>query len=245
MAASRHVYGESVDRESDLNAAVEAALGIDPSRNVRLLGEGQFCVAVLAEPDLVIRFPRQLGNLLDNLAGLTGVAVEAGATVQSFAQIAGNLTKDLETYLVARLSDTQRARALDEIRRLAMANQGSFALCHTDLGGNLVWDRAGSRLGVIDFGDALVSDAALDLASLAALDQDLATAVANRRDGRLMPSVFRDDQRRILAAEAKAIDLHGVQLAGAGLLDHDVEIRLGHDVGCAGGRHQSARVHAV
>ena len=41
-----------------------------------------------------------------------------------------------------------------------------------------MWDLGDQRLGVIDFGGASVSDPVLDLASLSALDESLATAVA-------------------------------------------------------------------
>jgi aminoglycoside phosphotransferase (APT) family kinase protein len=65
-----------------------------------------------------------------------------------------------------------------ELRAFASLDRHDRSLCHGDIGGNLVWDPGNQRLGVIDFGGACISDPVLDLASLLALDESLAAAVA-------------------------------------------------------------------
>lgn len=240
------------------------ALGGRSSSAVRLLGEGQFSVAVLLEPNTVIRFPRhavgvksltwerqlvgllvgrvsvalpeprkarldvepplafaahllvpgtvvtgptlrflpmeelatQLGEFLDDLAALTDDALDGGGRSQTLEDVAQGLSDDVDQFLADRLTPTQQGRARREIEGLAEADRGSRALCHTDLGGNLVWDAERRRLGVIDFGDALVSDPVLDLASLAALDHELAVMVGSRS------SHLRDREADIAAIHA-------------------------------------------
>ena len=49
-------------------------------------------------------------------------------------------------------------------------------LCHTDLGGNIVFDDDTGAVGVIDFGSCMVTHPAFDLATLSVLGDDFVTA---------------------------------------------------------------------
>lgn len=229
--------------------AAKVALAIPADPPARVLGEGQFCVAVLVEPDIVVRFPRhalgieqllherkvveildgrldvavpvplaaeldnppgqafashrlvpgdlvtremlndlgrgdtgqlhdQVASLLLGLKAATSAATSVGVKTESLGDIAASMAADVEVLLRDRMSPLQLARAAAELRAFAGVDHHDRSLCHADLGGNLVWDPGDQRLGVIDFGDACISDPVLDLASLLALDESLAAAVA-------------------------------------------------------------------
>ena len=231
--------------------AAKVALASPAGAQARLLGEGQFCVAVLVEPEVVVRFPRhalgiehllhermvveilggrldvavpaplaaeldnppgqafashrlvpgdlvtreilgdlsrgdtdqlhdQVASLLLGLKAATSAARSAGVHTESLGEIAATMAADVDALLRDRMSPSQSARAAAELRAVAGVDRHDRSLCHADLGGNLVWDSGGRRLGVIDFGGASVSDPVLDLASLLALDESLAVAVAAR-----------------------------------------------------------------
>ena len=52
-------------------------------------------------------------------------------------------------------------------------------LCHTDLGGNLLFNDATGRLAVIDFADSTITHPAFDVASLSVLGDALVEAGAD------------------------------------------------------------------
>lgn len=229
--------------------AAKVALALPAEARARVLGEGQFCVAVLVESDVVVRFPRhalgiehllherkvveilggrldvvvpaplaaeldnppgqafashrlvpgdlvtrdilndlgrgdtdqlqqQVASVLVGLKAATSAATSAGVRTASLGEIAASMAADVDALLRDRMSPLQFARAAAELRAFARVDRHDRLLCHADLGGNLVWDPGDRRLGVIDFGGACVSDPVLDLASLSALDESLAAAVA-------------------------------------------------------------------
>ena len=229
--------------------AARVALALPADARAHVLGEGQFCVAVLVEPDIVVRFPRhalgiedllrerkvveilggrldvavpvplaaeldnppgqafashrlvpgdlvsreilrdlgrgdtdalhdQIASLLLGLKAATAAARSVGVLTASLGEMAASMAADVDALLRDRMSPLQSARAAAELQAFAGADRHDLSLCHTDLGGNLVWEPGDQRLGVIDFGGACVSDPVLDLASLSALDESLAAAVA-------------------------------------------------------------------
>ncbi|MGI8810409.1 MAG: phosphotransferase family protein [Acidimicrobiales bacterium] len=247
--SSHPVYGHAGGRRRFLGPCSESGTGVPADAPTRVLGEGQFCIAVLVEPDIVVRFPRhalgiehlvherrvvevlgshldvavpaplaaeldnppgrafashrlvpgdlvtrdflddlgrgdtdqlhdQVASLLLGLKAATSAATGVGVRTESLGEIAAFMAADVDALLRDRMSPVQFARATVELRAFAGVDRHDRSLCHADLGGNLVWDPCGQRLGVIDFGGACVSDPVLDLASLSALDESLAAAVA-------------------------------------------------------------------
>lgn len=91
------------------------------------------------------------------------------------------MTVDVDRLLAPRMSSRARRRATRELNALAGIERNEpTVVCHTDLGGNLVWDAVRNRLGVIDFGGAGLSDPVLDLASLTVLGPEVTSRVADQ-----------------------------------------------------------------
>ena len=96
-------------------------------------------------------------------------------TNEGFAQV---LRRELERWLIPRMSAAQRNRATAELDRLAEVPRHAHVLAHTDLGGNVLYDDDTARVGFIDFGSAMVADPVLDAASLSVLGLDLMSQCA-------------------------------------------------------------------
>ena len=146
------VRGEVVDRDLVAQLDASAFAGLVEALSTFLAA---LAAAPVAEPALVPRAPLR--------------------------ETAHALRDEVRERLADRLTPGGRARAGRELDAIATV-EGDVDLtwCHGDLGGNLVWDGATGRLGVIDWGTACVSDPVLDLASIVAVSEPLASAVAHR-----------------------------------------------------------------
>ncbi len=125
-------------------------------------------------------------RLIDQLSSfLTGLAAigpgDTGVPTRPLSELAQQMADDVARLLAPRMSSVARRRATRELTDLAGIERSEPAtVCHTDLGGNLVWDAVQHTLGVIDFGGAVMSDPVLDLASLTVLGAAVAARVADR-----------------------------------------------------------------
>ena len=171
----------------DVGLPVPAAADLSPPLD-RCFAAHKLVAGTVVDESLLASLPAgevddlltQLGHFLDQLSRATAAATAAGVPHRSLAELAAEWQDQVSELLGPRLERRAVLRATSELEALARVDCGARVLCHTDLGGNLVWDRAGGRLGVIDWGAAQVSDPVLDLASLAALDEGVAVAVGER-----------------------------------------------------------------
>lgn len=74
-------YGQPVTDPAFWIHAAKVALALPADVSARLLGEGQFCVAVLVEPDIVVRFPRHALGIEQLLQERQVVGILGGALV--------------------------------------------------------------------------------------------------------------------------------------------------------------------
>ena len=164
-------------RGADLDAPPGAAFAVH--RFVR----GDVVDRDLVEGLDVAGFASLVDALSAFLAALSTAPVADALPVPhtSVRAIAEGLRAELHELLANRLTLRGRTRAERELDAMAGVDEGARrAWCHGDLGGNLIWEAASRRLGVIDWGTACVSDPVLDLASVLAASERLAAAVAER-----------------------------------------------------------------
>ncbi len=184
---------------SVLQTAVEAAADAYPGRTIRVEGEGQLSVAVRVGGELLLRFPRHaLGvdhlrlevRLLERIRPRVDIAVpevfevaldrpvarEVGVRRLGPRVIAEGLAGEFSELLASRTNDLGRSRAHREIAAMARLPDDPLVLCHTDLGGNIIFDEESGTVSVIDFGSCLISHPAFDVASISVLGDDFVTA---------------------------------------------------------------------
>ena len=123
-------------------------------------------------PDTTAAIARQVATILEQLHSLVEPAASLGAPVMAPAAFAASLAAEVETLLAPRMTSRAAARAEQELADLATVPGTPLALCHTDIGGNILWDDATNRIAVIDFGSCFVTHPALDVASLSVLGED-------------------------------------------------------------------------
>ena len=96
--------------------------------------------------------------------------------VRSIAEFADALSEEVRELLGSRLTVSARQRAEDELAQMGKVPTDLLVPCASDIGGNIVYDPESQAVSFIDFGDTIGSDPVLDVASLAALDEGLASA---------------------------------------------------------------------
>lgn len=120
-----------------------------------------------------------LGRFLSELHALTDDAGRMGVPTLSLADHAAGLRREMMSLLWDRMTAGARERADRELTAMAQADRGLLLLCHTDLGGNVIYDANSGEVGVIDFAGLVVCDPVTDLASLLSLDRGLAAAMTD------------------------------------------------------------------
>jgi aminoglycoside phosphotransferase (APT) family kinase protein len=121
------------------------------------------------------RVAADLAAFLRALHRLAPASVPAEVPVRSLPELGDDLLRRARTLLFARLAQPDRAGVEKTLLRLAdhadhadRADRAAPMLCHADLGGNVLYDDATGRVGVIDFGMTTVTDPAVEAASLRA-----------------------------------------------------------------------------
>lgn len=96
----------------------------------------------------------------------------------SAAGFAATLRQETEDLLFDRMTEAGRGRALSELAALAGLPDRPPVLCHTDIGGGVLYDEEAGNVSFIDFGSAMITDPVLDVASLSVLGEDFMTKCA-------------------------------------------------------------------
>ncbi len=94
--------------------------------------------------------------------------------VRSIGDLALSMQTEVDALLAPRMSAAGRRRAEDELLALGALEDELNVPCASDIGGNIVYDASSRSVSFIDFGDTMISDPVLDVASLSALDDELA-----------------------------------------------------------------------
>ena len=127
-------------------------------------------------PARIQRVGAEIGVFLGELHALASVAHDAGAARQTARSFAETLAKEFDQLLADHTYDEAKGRAARETAALAALPDNPTVLCHTDLGGNIVFDDDTGAVGVIDFGSCTITHPAFDLATLSVLGGDFVTA---------------------------------------------------------------------
>lgn len=122
----------------------------------------------------------QVARLLSEFHGLTDLARKIPTPELPLAKFASQLKEEVDRLLATRMSPEAKARAYRELKAMATLNCHEEALCHTDIGGAIVFDEATETVGIIDFGSSFISDPVLDVATLSVLGDDFLTTVTAR-----------------------------------------------------------------
>lgn len=134
-------------------------------------------VAHWAEPRL-LAVAEQVAVFLRHLHHLTVEGGAAGTPRLSPHEFAAHLAREFATWLAPRATERGRVRASAELRGLAGIAAEPAVLCHTDLGGNILFDERTGSVSVIDFGSCLITHPAVDVASLSVLGDAFVAACA-------------------------------------------------------------------
>lgn len=118
----------------------------------------------------------QVGVFLRQLHSLAAVAREVGVRRLGPRVVAEGLAHEFSELLASRTSDLGRSRAHREIAAMARLPDDPLVLCHTDLGGNIIFDEESGTVSVIDFGSCLITHPAFDVASISVLGDDFVTS---------------------------------------------------------------------
>ena len=89
--------------------------------------------------------------------------------VRTNREFAASLMDESHRYLRPRMTDTRWERVERELDALSGVTTDRLGLCHTDIGGNVLYDDATETVSFIDVGSAMVADPILDFASLSVL----------------------------------------------------------------------------
>ena len=135
-------------------------------------------IAAMA-PERVSAVASRVATFLRELHALTARAHEAGVPERPLAGFAADLLAEVDELLGDRIGPVARQRAERELAALAAVQpRDDHVLCHTDIGGNVLFDEATDAIAVIDFGSCFISDPVLDVASLSVLGDDFVDACA-------------------------------------------------------------------
>lgn len=105
-------------------------------------------------------------------------AAGVGLPTLPAARFAATLRQETEDLLFDRMTEGNRERALSELDELARLPDRPLVLCHTDIGGGVLYDEESGSVSFIDFGSAMITDPVLDVASLSVLGEDFMTKCA-------------------------------------------------------------------
>lgn len=122
----------------------------------------------------------QVARFLSEFHGLTDLARTVPTPELPLAKFASQLREEVDRLLASRMSPEAKARAYRELEAMSNLNFYEEALCHTDIGGAVVFDEATETVGIIDFGSSFISDPVLDVASVSVLGDDFLKAVTAR-----------------------------------------------------------------
>ncbi len=122
----------------------------------------------------------QVARFLSEFHGLTELSRKVPTPELPLAKFASQLREEVDRLLATRMTPEAKARAYRELEAMANLDCHEEALCHTDIGGAVVFDKATYTVGIIDFGSSFISDPVLDVASLSVLGDDFLTAVTAR-----------------------------------------------------------------
>jgi aminoglycoside phosphotransferase (APT) family kinase protein len=122
----------------------------------------------------------QVARFLLEFHGLTDLSRKIPTPELPLEKFASQLKEEVDRLLATRMSPEAKARAYRELEGLANLNCHEVVLCHTDIGGNIVFDELTETVGIIDFGSTFISDHVLDVASLSVLGDDFLRAVTSR-----------------------------------------------------------------
>ena len=136
--------------------------------------------------DVVRRWPQarlrvvaaQVATFLKELHPLIEEGRAATAPEVRPRGFAAHLSAEVDKLLAPRASGAAIKRARQELADLGALPDSPIAVCHTDLGGNIVVDDLTDSVGVIDFGSCFITHPALDVASLSVLGDDFVDACA-------------------------------------------------------------------
>ena len=143
---------------------------------------------VVLDADVVASLPpsqrdaasEQVARFLSEFHALTDLSRSIPTPEWPLAKFASQLKEEVDRLLASRMSPEANARAHRELEAMANLDCHEEALCHTDIGGAIVFDEATETVGIIDFGSSFISDPVLDVASLSVLGDDFLTAVPAR-----------------------------------------------------------------
>lgn len=127
---------------------------------------------------LVLTVGAKIGRFLAELHSVTHEAESAGLVRQTVREFASTLRADFDALLTSRATPAARVRVQAAIAALSDVPEEPAVLCHTDLGGNILFDERTGDIAVIDFGDCLITHPAFDLASLSVLGDAFVDACA-------------------------------------------------------------------
>lgn len=130
------------------------------------------------------RVAGHVAAFMSELHDLRDLARAHGVPKRSPAMFAAELAAEVAELLADRMTPLARDRARRELDALAALGDDVSALCHTDIGGNILFDESNGDVAIIDFGSCFVTDPAFDVASLSVLGEEFVLECA-RRDPRI------------------------------------------------------------
>ncbi len=130
------------------------------------------------EPEVVQHAGSATGTFLAALHGIDPAVIPQSVPHRDLHAFARELRAGTVDMLWQRMNARGRRRAEAELAGLDLIADRKHVLCHCDIGGNLIYDQARSQLGVVDFGEAMVSSPILDVASLSVLGPRFMAAAA-------------------------------------------------------------------
>ena len=130
------------------------------------------------DPPAAQQLASAAGGFLAALHRIDPSAVPAAVPRQDFRAFAADLRARTMEVLWPRMNGAGRRRAGIELAGLDSVVDRPPVLCHCDIGGNLIYDETLSQMGVIDFGEAMLTNPVLDAASLSVLGPGFMQAVA-------------------------------------------------------------------
>lgn len=132
------------------------------------------------ESEVVQQAGSATGTFLAALHETDPVVVPPSVPRRDVRAFADDLRAATVETLWQRMNARGRRRAEAELAALELIANREQVLCHCDIGGNLIYDQPGSQLGVVDFGEAMVTSPVLDVASLSVLGVEFMAAAARR-----------------------------------------------------------------
>lgn len=192
----RHQFGVSkLRREAELLAAIAPRLPASVPAPVRVELDRDLPGAFVAhcfipgsvlssgmvermDPQAAQRLASGAGMFLAALHRTDLASVPMTVPRQDFSAVARDLREGTAELLWPRMNAAGQRRAATELAGLDSVAARPAVLCHCDIGGNLVYDATTLALGVIDFGEAMLTNPVLDAASLSVLGPGFMQAAA-------------------------------------------------------------------